>query len=751
MPTRYQTNFGSKKCPDTFQERLRMPTCSVKQKPFAPHPKTVVPPHVNPQPTPQPPTPQPPTPLKPTNEKRETESATPTARFKFPDESIAKEYPNITEEEYNAAAMSRTAYIRESEGNAIAEGYAQDHVTDGWTYDSELSNEMAVVFAKDGKAAIAYRGTVDSPGFNRDWEANLRNRIGADRFTKLTPQERIIDTQLKNVLLKYPGGVDMTTGHSRGGAESIKTAGKTAVRRVINFNSASYGPDNISNVDSEVTSLRSVGVLSGDIVSASGDAISSSRTKYVKSTFGENPVDGLHSLANFEKNQYQPKPEGVELTDTSLLKPPAPNSITEKPEASISPPDGKPTAPTFPDRTDEFGSLTDSIPLETEAKTQSTPKVGEILGSTANMAAGLGAGIAISKGLEAAGSDNIVLNTALSGAGGGAVGSATQMGTKQLAKLAGMSIAETMGQTVAKGLLQGAAEGGAGALVALPVQYGVQQGLEAVGMDKFAAMPLAGGIAGGVAGATLATGSALLAEEGAVNWWNPIGWASLTMAGIGAAVSGGFALAEKAKRDQANRIRPLQEKFLQGQHNIMKYDETGGLTEQEIKDIRDVQPDFFDKAKDRFDTAQKEYTDQRQQRQQLQEIETKYQQNLRIGSPSENGWWLPKRGAAVLVPKGSSVTDIEGAKLIDLTDEDRAFIEANDPKYFARYHGYQNVMTEEYKYATGYQLSNFNKDKIRELDPNFLPESTQNCTQKTTCRYIMSTNPTTTPQLGGIS
>ena len=728
MPTRYQTNFENKKCPSTFQERLRMPSCTLGDKQFTPHPKTVTPPHVTPQPKPIPnlkpiptptpkpipiPTPPPDVPIGP-SQSQDADSAPPTARFKFPDESIGKEYPTITEEEYNAAAMSRTAYIQESEGSAIAESYAQENVTDGWTYDAELSNEMAVVFSKDGKAAIAYRGTVEAPGFNRDWEANIRNRVGADRFTSLTPQERIIDTQLKNVLEKYPGGVDLTTGHSRGGAESIKAAGKTAVRRVINFNSAAYGPDTMKGVNSEVTSLRSVGVLSGDIVSASTDAISSSRIKYVKSKFGENPADGLHSLANFEKNQYAPDPAGVELTDTNLLKPPEPNVIAAEPEIEIKPPEMEP--PSFPDRADEFGSMEDSIPPEAKTSTKSTPKVGEILGSTANMAAGLGAGILISKGLEAVGSENVVLNTAVSGAGGGAVGSATQMGTKQLAKLAGMSVAETMGETVAKGLLQGAAEGGAGALIALPVQYGVQQGLEAAGMNKFAAMPLAGGVAGYAASGVLATGTALLAEEGTANFWNPIGWASLTMAAIGAGVSGAFAIAGKVDADNHERIKPLQEKFLKNQHNIMKYDETGGLTEQEIKEIRDVQPDFFNQANERFQDAQKEYTDKRQK---LQDIETKYIKRLHVGNLSEgHPDWV--QGGTLMIPKGSTFKNIHDVPMIGLTEEDRVLIQQNDPDYFRRFGNYGWLMTEEYNYATGLRkISEKHKEVIRKRDPDF--------------------------------
>ena len=39
MPTRHRTTFSSKKCPDTYAERLRYPECSLGEKPFQPHGK----------------------------------------------------------------------------------------------------------------------------------------------------------------------------------------------------------------------------------------------------------------------------------------------------------------------------------------------------------------------------------------------------------------------------------------------------------------------------------------------------------------------------------------------------------------------------------------------------------------------------------------------------------------------------------------------------------------------------------------
>ena len=140
--------------------------------------------------------------------------------------------------------------------------------------DPELSNEMAVVFSRGDEAAVAYRGTQESPGFNADWQANARNRLGLDRVLKPTSQERVIAEQLKMVRARYSGGIALTTGHSRGGAEALKTATKASVKQVITFNSASYGPENLLPVQTKVSQLRTVGRLSGDLVSASGDALS---------------------------------------------------------------------------------------------------------------------------------------------------------------------------------------------------------------------------------------------------------------------------------------------------------------------------------------------------------------------------------------------------------------------------------------------------------------------------------------------
>ncbi len=260
-----------------------------------------------PGPKPQPPDkpvpglkPQPPHKPDPGPKQLKKYNAHPTVTTKMPKET---NFESMTKEERVAAKMSRAAYIQYDEDETQVRNYLKDNDMDGWEYDAELSNEMAVVFHKDNKAAIAYRGTQGKEPL-KDWNQNLRNRIGLDKILAPTEQERIITTQREAVRGKYES-IDLTTGHSRGFAEATKTATLLRVRRVIGFNGASYGPENLHPIkDSEVTNLRAKGPFMDDIVSASNDLLAHSRVKYVKSIYGSNPVDGLHDLRNFEENPY---------------------------------------------------------------------------------------------------------------------------------------------------------------------------------------------------------------------------------------------------------------------------------------------------------------------------------------------------------------------------------------------------------------------------------------------------------------
>tara|TARA_B110000046_G_scaffold20166_1_gene19138 strand:+ start:1032 stop:3347 length:2316 start_codon:yes stop_codon:yes gene_type:complete len=768
MPINHQVNFNEKKCPKSYEERLRRPTCLTGSKPFTPHSRSTpfLPP--KPQPSPKPPKPTPPKPKPPSpmppKDLQSKDQPPPIPKLKFPDGTIVDEFGTMTEEEYNAAAMSRTAYIQFNEGSAAAADYAANNVTDGWIYDDQLSNSMAVVFGKDGKAAIAYRGTQSTNLAGKDWVANYRNALGLDKVLPSTEQERIIANQLRDVELKYPAGIDLTTGHSRGGAESIKTAMKTIVRRVINFNSASYMPDSLQGTNSEITQLRSVGKITGDIVSARQDAISSRRVKSIASKFGDNPAVGLHDLKNFERNPEATssleKPNEIELQTMSDRREAAAQELglnTEQYEAVKSRIQNEhirnPTqsqvqqtigeieltdlnvskalsaeeivAEPSADRTAEFGELEDSLQRPVLQSKPNESKIGNALSSSANMAAGLAGGILINQALEAGGSKNVVANTALSGAGGGAIGAGAQMAAKSAAESVGLSVSETLSQTVAKGLLQGAAEGGVGALVALPVQMGAQAGLTQLGVDKFAAMPIAGALAGGVAGGGIAAGAAAFtggaAAVGTADFWNPVGWAAFTMAGIGAGVSGIFALVDKNKEKKITKLNELQKKFLENQTNIMDYKPRGGLTDDEYNFIKSNHGEFFGKAKEAFDKEQTTFIETNKK---LRQVESKYATTDQIKAYD---MFYKKQ------LESANVTHVGAATVLNLAGEDKDFIEQNDPDFFKRLSKKQTTYQEEMDYLNPEQATYLQyegakerlESEIKKDDPTFFLESAQ--------------------------
>lgn len=554
MPT-HKTNF--KVCP--INERLanRLPGCTFPppERPFQPHnkpPKPVPPPVPSPKvnvgfvpglpkligsdtplPTPTPgfsigfvpgvpsfigsdqplPTPGPPgpdpTPVPvPTPTPTSTPTPAPTLQPTQPLSKSTIKTTSMTAEEFNAAAMSRAAYVMYNEGRDATSKYISENVKDGWKFDPVLSNEMAVVFSRGDEAAIAYRGTQEAPGVNKDWQANLRNRIGSDRFTNLTEQEKTIRTQLKQVVEKYPGGISLTTGHSRGGAEAIKTAMTVDVKRVINFNSATYGPDNLAGVKAEVTTLRTVGKFAGDIVSASTDALSAGRVKYIKSTFGENPATGLHDLRNFEQNPYtQPETKpNVEIEMVPITKPPGPNSqipVEASPEVQTT---------VHPDRMDEFGGLTDILSSESGRITTSRIPV-SVTSALTQTGVGFGVGYGFSKLYQELGLTDPYANSIAAGSTTGAlIGGGGEIMSAALSRNLSRVAFRTAVSSAAQSMVEGA--------IFAPIGVGVDQltniGYRAAGADAAAARALSGAssaLAVGAISAGVATTSASIAAE----------------------------------------------------------------------------------------------------------------------------------------------------------------------------------------------------------------------------------------------
>ncbi len=352
-------------------------------------------------------------------------------------------------------------------------------------------------------------------------------------------------------------------------------------------------------------------------------------------------------------------------------------------------------------------------------------------GFGASLGAGLGAGIAVEKGLEAVGSHNVVVNTAISGAAGGGVGQAAQnlavKGMSQLAESTGMAATEAVSTSITEGILTSAVKGGAGALVALPIQYGIQTGLEKAGLDRFAAMPISGAIGGAVAGGTIEAASILLAEEGAANWWNPVGWASLAMAGVGGAVSGGFAIAGKVHKD---RMDYLGHKFLSNQKDLNNFDETGGLSTKELKELTEGNPEFVDWARSALEDQQHQY---RQTVANLNRIESRLVHNVKIGEYVDPSDPYFSKTVGVVHDDQHTYTNVDymhghmKTTLVDATRDDIDYLKANDPTFFDRMGQFISLATEEYKYATKQQtakegekiLSQAHEDRIRREDPTF--------------------------------
>ena len=68
-------------------------------------------------------------------------------------------YSELTPTEIEAAKMTKASYINLTEGQHASHAYASEHIK-GWQLDTSLSDEHTSVFmSKEGKVAIAYRGT----------------------------------------------------------------------------------------------------------------------------------------------------------------------------------------------------------------------------------------------------------------------------------------------------------------------------------------------------------------------------------------------------------------------------------------------------------------------------------------------------------------------------------------------------------------------------------------------------------------
>ena len=130
------------------------------------------------------------------------------------------EYHELTSVEIEAAKMTKASYINLREGPYASQAYANEHLKN-WQLDTTLSDEHTSVFvSKDGKVAIAYRGTQAG----RDWATNAKLALGLEESST---QMQEVEKTFQRIMQKYgKGSIEFFTGHSKGGGQAIAMGNK---------------------------------------------------------------------------------------------------------------------------------------------------------------------------------------------------------------------------------------------------------------------------------------------------------------------------------------------------------------------------------------------------------------------------------------------------------------------------------------------------------------------------------------------
>ena len=132
-------------------------------------------------------------------------------------------YDELTPTEVEAAKMTKASYINLREGEHASQAYANEHLK-GWKLDTTLSDEHTSVFvSKEGKVAIAYRGTQAG----RDWATNAKLALGLEESSK---QIQEIEKTFEKITQKYPReNIEFISGHSKGGGQAIYMGNKHGI------------------------------------------------------------------------------------------------------------------------------------------------------------------------------------------------------------------------------------------------------------------------------------------------------------------------------------------------------------------------------------------------------------------------------------------------------------------------------------------------------------------------------------------
>jgi hypothetical protein len=300
MPINHRTTF-KKKCPDTYQERLRYPGCSLGDKPFQPqnadvqpgpeipvkpvdpggipvnpfHPFPIIPgqpfqPPYLPKPiipgqiTPSPPGPGPgPYPPIVTDGNLQDSQY---IGLRLPElqtqlvQAVRKTYPALSNREELALDMAQSAYIFDQ--NELTDFISKTSIAkSGFVVDDLYShNSFINVYDRGNETIIAIRGT-HTTEFGADMGNNINNVLGTRRFT--TQQTRAIVNEVRSVMATRAENQFTFTGHSKGGAES-RILQRMFGGRAIVFNSApTTNVSALAGPESNVTSIR----IEGDGIS----------------------------------------------------------------------------------------------------------------------------------------------------------------------------------------------------------------------------------------------------------------------------------------------------------------------------------------------------------------------------------------------------------------------------------------------------------------------------------------------------
>jgi hypothetical protein len=135
-------------------------------------------------------------------------------------------YSELTPTEVDAAKMTKVSYINLTEGQNAANAYANEQLKN-WKLDTSLSDEHTSVFvSKEGKVAIAYRGTQAA----RDWKTNIKLGLGQEESSQ---QMKEVEATYKNIVKKYgKEQIEFFTGHSKGGGQAIVMGNKHGISTI---------------------------------------------------------------------------------------------------------------------------------------------------------------------------------------------------------------------------------------------------------------------------------------------------------------------------------------------------------------------------------------------------------------------------------------------------------------------------------------------------------------------------------------